>query len=843
MKLFRANSPGGVGTRRLDRQLAWTRRALWAERLARAFWPFFVVLCLGVALALFGGFAAFGALGHRVLLAVFLLAAAAALIRGGMRFHPPDAATVQARLDSADPGRPLAVLADALALGRGSDDSEAVWRVHRYRAAIAALGLRARWPDLRLATHDRFALRYLAPVLLIAGLIGAGGDWGDRLMTILAPPPAEATGPAMPDAVATAEAWAVPPAYTGLDTVYLGHDDGAAPVRLPQGSEITVRVTDAGGTPTIKGGEAIGIGGFATLGGGLAEARGVLAGSGELVIAGPDGELARWQVEMIPDAPPTIALEDSPSATLTRALTFGFAAGDDYGVTAAWAEIAPEGHDPKAARGLPLPPVTFALPLPMTGDARQVADRAIKDLTAHPWAGAPVVMRLYAEDGAGQVTASKPVALTIPARHFTDPLAAALVEQRRELTLDYGQAARVLDVVQAVTRRPAGIFEDAGTYLAVRSAIRRLARGIGAGEVPEVAPGVIELFWLAALALENGDLSSALEKLRAAEKQLRKALENGTNEDIRRAMQDLRAALEQYLRKFAQQQTMEPRDPNAPPVDPDQMLTRRDLQEMLDRMQQQAESGLRAEAGEMLSRLQRMIENLRAAQGQGQPGQGMQALQEMIMRQRNLSDRTFDELRERRRGQPGQGQGTQPGERPGQGEGPGRTGQGGAKGEGGTEGQGNGLARAQEELRRQLDSLSRGMGREDGAARQALDEAARAMGEARDNLRSGQTAAAVRDQMEALDRLNDGARALARQQRQGQGTQSGRRGAPGGAQSDPFGRPTPSYGPQDGAGTKLPDRAEIDRALELMRLLRDRAADRTRPEMELDYLRRLLEKF
>ncbi len=474
------------------------------------------------------------------------------------------------RLDSTDPRRPLATLADELAVGRGSGPTESVWRTHRQRAAAAAARLTAGWPDLRLASRDRWALRLFAPALLIAGLIGTGGDWAGRIATIADPAPMGPHAAALPDRVATAEAWAVPPAYTGLATVYLTRAQGrtadaaagttaaggtpAVPIRLPQGSEITIRVTDAGDMPTLEGGEIAGLDTFRTLGGGLAEARGVLASSGEIAVAGPDGELARWPIDMVPDAPPAIALDGEPTVTLTRSLDLAFTASDDYGVVSAWAEMAPEGHDPAAARGLPLPVISFGLPLPISGKTNEVADHAIRDLTSHPWAGAEVMLRLYAEDGAGQVTSTEPVRVTIPDRRFQHPLARALVEQRRDLALDYARSFRVLDVLQAVTRRPEEIFDDnTGVFLTVRSAIRRLARGIGTETVPEVAPDIVELLWAAALALEDGDLSAALERLRTAQDKLRDALENGSDEDVRKAMEELRAALDQYLQQLAQQ--------------------------------------------------------------------------------------------------------------------------------------------------------------------------------------------------------------------------------------------------------------------------------------------------
>ena len=56
------------------------------------------------------------------------------------------------------------------------------------RAKAAAVALRARMPDLRLAAFDSWALRLLAPALLIGALIATGGEVGTRI--------AEATDPA-----------------------------------------------------------------------------------------------------------------------------------------------------------------------------------------------------------------------------------------------------------------------------------------------------------------------------------------------------------------------------------------------------------------------------------------------------------------------------------------------------------------------------------------------------------------------------------------------------------------------------------------------------------------------
>ena len=123
------------------------------------------------------------------------------------------------------------------------------------------------------------------------------------------------------------------------------------------------------------------------------------------------------------------------------------------------------------------------------------------------------------------------------------------------------------------------------------------------------------------------------------------------------------------------------------------------------------------------------------------------------------------------------------------------------------------------------------------------------MGDARDDLAAGQNSDAVRDQWDALDRLNEGAEALAQEMQQGQGeaqAEGERQGRGQGrdqARNDPFDRPSSSYGALDGRSTKVPDQALIDRARELMRELRRRAGEATRPQLELEYFERLLERF
>jgi hypothetical protein len=104
--------------------------------------------------------------------------------------------------------------------------------------------------------------------------------------------------------------------------------------------------------------------------------------------------------------------------------------------------------------------------------------------------------------------------------------------------------------------------------------------------------------------------------------------------------------------------------------------------------------------------------------------------------------------------------------------------------------------------------------------------------------------------MEALDRLSEGAQALAEAMQNGQGDTAGRGRGRGTAASeardreaDPFDRPAGSYGAIDGRDTRVPDRSVLDRAREVLNELRRRSSEPNRPRLELDYLERLLEQF
>jgi hypothetical protein len=98
-----------------------------------------------------------------------------------------------------------------------------------------------------------------------------------------------------------------------------------------------------------------------------------------------------------------------------------------------------------------------------------------------------------------------------------------------------------------------------------------------------------------------------------------------------------------------------------------------------------------------------------------------------------------------------------------------------------------------------------------------------------------------------MEALRDGMRnlgeQLAQDGQQQQGGQGQARGQPGQQQNDPLGR-APGQGQQAGTQDDLLQGEDVyRRARELLDEIRRRSGEGERPEVELDYLKRLLDRF
>ena len=141
-----------------------------------------------------------------------------------------------------------------------------------------------------------------------------------------------------------------------------------------------------------------------------------------------------------------------------------------------------------------------------------------------------------------------------------------------------------------------------------------------------------------------------------------------------------------------------------------------------------------------------------------------------------------------------------------------------------------------------------GAGTEPGeAARDALRRAEEAMDGAEEALRNDDLAGAIDEQSQAMEALREGMRnlgeAMAQQQQQNQGQQGQAQGGNPGQQRDPLGRNSGANGNIGTDENMVQDEDVYRRARELLDEIRRRSGEGERPDEELEYLERLLERF
>src|SRR3546814_16747628 len=113
--------------------------------------------------------------------------------------------------------------------------------------------------------------------------------------------------------------------------------------------------------------------------------------------------------------------------------------------------------------------------MPLPGGVPELSEASsYHDLTPHPWAGLAVEIQLVAKDQAGQEGRSDAVRTVLPERIFNHPVARALVELRKQLTLNPDRRLPVVQALSGIYEHPEHFLHDIVVALAIRSAERRL---------------------------------------------------------------------------------------------------------------------------------------------------------------------------------------------------------------------------------------------------------------------------------------------------------------------------------------------------------------------------------
>jgi uncharacterized protein (TIGR02302 family) len=883
------HSPRGEGAAnpRLERLALTARAILLFERTWRIVLPPLVVLGIFVCISWTGLWldAPRWARGFGVLALVLGVVITLLPLR---EFRLPSRKEALDRIDRASglASHPASVIDDRLGNGTSDPATQTLWNLHRRRAEQAVALLRTGGPSPRMVDLDIYAMRATVLAALIATGFVAGPEKYARVAAAF-----DWRFDASPRKDYRIDAWIDPPAYTGKTPVMLslGSNQNPQQIEAPSGSIVVIHAPGGNLDMEVKGAlaaaakdnntdvrDSLTAAANPSAGrrDGNGETRLVLRGDATLTLGHSGAPLGAFDIHAILDQPPSIALTAAPKFNARGSMTLKYSVADDYGVTGAEASFAkpvlPGGHPAK--RSLVDPPrIPLLLPPPpdLSGEAETTAD-----LSEHPWAGARVEMTLTARDEGGNEGSSDPVEITLPQKPFVKPLARALAEQRRNLILAPEDKARVANALDALMIAPEVFDTGAGVYLGLRVAFDRLKAAHSDSDLVAAA----DFLWQMALRIENGDLSEAERDLRAAEQQLRDALQRNAPEDeIRKLGDNLRAAMDKFLQELAAQQNDQDRWDNSAALDGrGRSISPKDLQRMLGQMQEMLRSGDSANAQKMLEQLQNILENLRVARPRKasprarEMRRGLDELGQMSQDQQDLRDETYQSGQpDRHRHREDRGQLGLPSQ-PTLGD---IFGQDGGANEGGFDRQGNGqvpgpksgmspragqtndadLARRQKALRDRLENLQKRLD-ETGAGAKGLDDARNAMRDAENALGQGPggTDGAVDAQGRAVEALREGAQKLAENMRgeaegSGAGEEAGEgqdgqgpQGQFGDAEgTDPLGRQMESLRGFD-PSARFPG---AERARRVLDELRRRLGESTRPREEMDYLERLLRRY
>ncbi len=833
---------------RIARRRAHARRVLWFERIWPALWPAFALIGLWLAASLFNLPSLLPGWWHIGLNVAVIASMVALLVRGLRPLDRPSDAEVDRRLERATGlrHRPLVVIDDTPANADAA--GSALWQAHLERAAAQVARLRVGWPHPGIPQLDVRATRAALGVLLVVGLVVAGAEAPGRLLRSVWPGLPQGTPVPEPEL----QAWLTPPSYTGQPPVFL-HPATQA-VTIPAGAHLTVSLTGGTVAPSMEYGGAATA--FATLDTASWQADRDISQDGDLVVRRRGRELGHWQVSVIPDAPPTVAWASppgSPRGTRRLQTRLPWTVTDDYGVASLQAEL--RLKDRPAAD-----PITVNIPLP-SNPPKQAHGAAVQDLTANPWAGLPVIARLVAKDAPGHKAASADAEFVLPERAFKNPLARAVIDIRKRLTLAPDANGDAAADLQALAEAPDAFDNNTGVFLALSSTASLLARSNAPADIAQAQARL----WALALQLEDDAVARTAQAVQAARDALKNAVQKGDKTEMDKKADALRREIQKHLQALAEKAR---KDGTLMPFDPStRTLNQQDFDKLAQQMQDAARAGRMDEAQEKLQQLEQMLEQLKQAEAnpsgdrqqarqQRQRGQQqMGAAEDMVQREGVMKQRATERDGAQDKAADKTGRDTD--------------------------------GKQQKALRRALGEMMQNFADLTGKIPDALGQADIAMDQAGQALGTGNDKAAGQAQQRAIDALQKGQQQMSQQMAQslgisvqpgegegdgngpgdqmsqddGQGddqmgngrgdrdAQNGEDGQPGDQQADvprdPLGRPTKdgTSGRADGGDVHVPDQMEQARTRELQAELRKRGGERTRPPGELEYIDRLLKAY
>ena len=457
------------------------------------------------------------------------------LIRKDILSMPvPDPASIDLRLEKSSKFRrgQIRALEDRLANPHKRETRE-LWDKGQKQMLAALPGLR--WPAPRsfLARLDPRAFRFAILLLFVSAIGVAGGDWQRRLLNGFFPiTPSFILSQGRND-----ELWIKPPEYTGQPQLHINGSALAEPVKIPEDSEIKIRVFSSLGSfappHMTMGNTSLPLN---HLGEGLYGLETKIEQGTDIRVSQLLMTRADWDYEFIVDQPPTIRFdikdkkddedkgkEETEESTKTEpgdnakkeetpadkspfplqpgqetAKTGEMGSGDsaDKDGNEKHYEILQNNqirfpfivHDDYAVTDLTmtmrLDDMVAERPrgqnvtedrVVMSSPDTDLKVQPIYDLTWHTWAGLPVVFEFTAKDHKGQTAKTEPIRLVLPERKFEHPVAKLLIALRKKLAWSSGREFNeIAGELESLLQAPDLFHDDVVVYLAIKTASARL---------------------------------------------------------------------------------------------------------------------------------------------------------------------------------------------------------------------------------------------------------------------------------------------------------------------------------------------------------------------------------
>ncbi|WP_297003299.1 MULTISPECIES: DUF4175 domain-containing protein [unclassified Thalassospira] len=809
----------------MERHVRKTRLVMVWESVWPCLIPALSIGLLVVGLTLTGTFELLPATGHIMLLSVLSVAVMIAVVAPWRNFKMPTRRDVLHRIeiDNRLDNNPLQSLEDHIP---ETDDplTSYLWQrqLGLHEAALSKLRLSRPLPAITRV--DRFGLTAIPVLLLFVGLMTGADHVTERFSKAFSP--LQRLGAAD----FTATLWVTPPAYTGqiprilqFSSLSEQNDSNSASeatgdimaVQVPVGATLDGSISSIWApTLTTPGGEKS----FTE----SSENSYVLStaidqpGLWRISVWGNDR--LTLDIELLADKVPSLSFISPPSVTRRDHVRLDYVASDDYGLASLDLVITPAAEQDLIEQYGPIEQVVIDL----KGDAggtsstgstggstansagampTRIDGPRFVDLVAHPWAGLPVNIQMVSRDNADQPGESDIRSLILPEREFSHPVAQKLIAIRRGLLRYPDRALEMHQAMLPVLFAPQAFNGHLGVFLTLSVAENRLSANLHDRDTHQDVAG---LLWHIAEEIERGSYGIAERNLMEAEERLLEALANPdvTEREIAQLIDEYRQALNEYLAALMRE------SPEATEEQPaaSATLEQQDLSRIIDQIDALMRAGARDQARQLIDRLRELVENMQVTSGEG----GMDitsTLREMLDGMRDLSRRQQDLMND------GDNASAQNGNDP-------------------RASQQQGLADDAGEI---LNSPGLGQFGDVSGMNSVID----AMRGAADALGHDRSHEALQYQRQAMDALQQGIGEISR------ALEGLSQMAPmleeldGSGRRDPLGRPVGgSNGP-----TIIPDVNTLERAWRILQELRRRSGDPDRPQIEQEYIDRLLKRF